>query len=325
MTQTDAALPDNAIEVRGLEKTYAGNRKSPPKTALHGVDLVVPRGSMFGLLGPNGAGKSTLINILAGVVKKSGGTVASWGRDIDERPRDARAALGVVPQEIVADVFFTPREALEVQAGFYGVPANERRSDELLAALGLSDKAHAYVRALSGGMKRRLMVAKALVHNPPILILDEPTAGVDVELRRQLWEYVRKINAEGVTILLTTHYLEEAQELCDTIAIVNRGRVVACEPTAQLLTRLDTRNVVVTPVDPSAAAPALKGFEVKTRPNGSFAVTYRTGESSVEQVLAAVRKAGVAIRDIATEDPDLEDVFLALTYGDADQPDPTRD
>ncbi|GAD58853.1 ABC transporter ATP-binding protein [Brevundimonas sp. BAL450] len=325
MTRSDAPLPDNAIEVRGLEKTYAGNRKSPPKTALHGVDLVVPRGAMFGLLGPNGAGKSTLINILAGVVKKSGGTVAIWGRDIDERPRDARAALGVVPQEIVADVFFTPREALEVQAGFYGVPANERRSDELLAALGLSDKANAYVRALSGGMKRRLMVAKALVHNPPILILDEPTAGVDVELRRQLWEYVRRINAEGVTILLTTHYLEEAQELCDTIAIVNRGRVVACEPTAQLLTRLDTRNVVVTPVDPSATAPTLKGFEVKGRPNGAFAVTYRTGESSVEQVLAAVRKAGVAIRDIATEDPDLEDVFLSLTYGDADQPDPTRD
>lgn len=325
MTRSDAPLPDNAIEVRGLEKTYAGNRKSPAKTALHGVDLVVPRGAMFGLLGPNGAGKSTLINILAGVVKKSGGTVAIWGRDIDERPRDARAALGVVPQEIVADVFFTPREALEVQAGFYGVPADERRSDELLAALGLSDKAHAYVRALSGGMKRRLMVAKALVHNPPILILDEPTAGVDVELRRQLWEYVRKINAEGVTILLTTHYLEEAQELCDTIAIVNRGRVVACEPTAQLLTRLDTRNVVVTPSETLTAPPALEGFEVKGRANGSFAVTYRTGESSVEQVLAAVRKAGVAIRDIATEDPDLEDVFLALTYGDADQPDPTRD
>ena len=236
-----AALPVNAIEVRGLEKTYAGSKKAPSKVALRGVDLVIPRGSMFGLLGPNGAGKSTLINILAGVVNKTGGTAAIWGRDIDKQPRDARAALGVVPQEIVADVFFTPREALEVQAGFYGVPANERRSDELLAALGLSDKAHAYVRALSGGMKRRLMVAKALVHNPPILILDEPTAGVDVELRRQLWEYVRRLNAEGVTILLTTHYLEEAQELCDTIAIMNRGEVVACEPTPQLLRRLDTR------------------------------------------------------------------------------------
>ena len=319
------ALPVNAIEVRGLEKTYAGSKKAPPKVALRGVDLVIPRGSMFGLLGPNGAGKSTLINILAGVVNKTGGTAEIWGRDIDRQPRDARAALGVVPQEIVADVFFTPRESLEVQAGFYGVPASERRSDELLEALGLSDKAHAYVRALSGGMKRRLMVAKALVHNPPILILDEPTAGVDVELRRQLWEYVRRLNSEGVTILLTTHYLEEAQELCDTIAIMNRGEVVACEPTPQLLRRLDTRNVVVTPGSPLKALPKLKGFDAVARPNGAFAITYKKGKSSVEQVLAAVRAAGVTIADIVTEDPDLEDVFLALTYGDDRQVSPTRD
>jgi ABC-2 type transport system ATP-binding protein len=319
------ALPVNAIEVRGLEKTYAGSKKAPPKVALRGVDLVIPRGSMFGLLGPNGAGKSTLINILAGVVNKTGGTAEIWGRDIDRQPRDARAALGVVPQEIVADVFFTPRESLEVQAGFYGVPASERRSDELLEALGLSDKAHAYVRALSGGMKRRLMVAKALVHNPPILILDEPTAGVDVELRRQLWEYVRRLNSEGVTILLTTHYLEEAQELCDTIAIMNRGEVVACEPTPQLLRRLDTRNVVVTPGSPLPALPKLKGFDAVARPNGAFAITYKKGQSSVEQVLAAVRAAGVTIADIVTEDPDLEDVFLALTYGDDRQVSPTRD
>ena len=317
--------PDNAIQIRGLKKTYAGSKKSPPKTALKGVDLEIPRGSMFGLLGPNGAGKSTLINILAGVVNKSEGQVVIWGRDIDQQPRDARAALGVVPQEIVADVFFTPREALEVQAGFYGVPAHERRSDELLAALGLSDKANAYVRALSGGMKRRLMVAKALVHNPPVLILDEPTAGVDVELRRQLWDYVRKINEEGVTVILTTHYLEEAQELCDTIAIINRGEVVACEPTTQLLKRLDTRNVVVTPETPQAILPDLPGFAVAPRPHGAFVVTYRTGESSVEQVLAAVRAAGVTIKDIATEDPDLEDVFLAMTYGDATRPSPTQD
>ena len=318
-------LPDYALEVRGLKKTYAGTRKSPAKTALRGVDLVVPRGSMFGLLGPNGAGKSTLINILAGVVNKSGGTAKIWGRDIDERPRDARAALGVVAQEITADVFFTPREALEVQAGFYGVPKDQRRSDELLAALGLSDKANAYVRALSGGMKRRLMVAKALVHNPPVLILDEPTAGVDVELRRQLWAYVRELNAAGVTILLTTHYLEEAQELCDTIAIVNHGEVVACEPTGQLLKRLDTRNVVVTPEEPLDTLPTIPGFEVSARGADSFVIAYRTGQSSVEQVLAAVRSAGVRIRDISTEDPDLEDVFLALTYGDPSRADPTRD
>lgn len=324
MTETEA-LPVNAIEVRGLEKTYAGTKKAPPKTALRGVDLVIPRGSMFGLLGPNGAGKSTLINILAGIVNKTGGTAAIWGRDIDKQPRDARAALGVVPQEIVADVFFTPREALEVQAGFYGVPANERRSDELLAALGLSDKANAYVRALSGGMKRRLMVAKALVHNPPILILDEPTAGVDVELRRQLWEYVRRINAEGVTILLTTHYLEEAQELCDTIAIVNHGQVVACEPTSSLLRRLDTRSVVITPQAPLEHVPTLAGFDAKLRKGGQLAVTYKTEASSVEGVLAAVRAAGVQIKDLATEDPDLEDVFVSLTYGDPNAQDPTKE
>ena len=324
MTQAETP-PSNAIEIRGLKKTYAGSKKAPPKTALRGVNLDVRRGSIFGLLGPNGAGKSTLINILAGVVNKSEGQVRIWDRDIDQRPRDARAALGVVPQEIVADFFFTPREALDVQAGFYGVPKDQRRSDELLAAVGLSDKADAYVRALSGGMKRRLMVAKAMVHNPPVLILDEPTAGVDVELRRQLWAYVRQLNAEGVTIVLTTHYLEEAQALCDTIAIVNHGEIVACEPTAQLLRRMDTRNVVVTPEGDLAAPPVLAGFEVAPRADGAFAVTYRKGRSSVEQVISAVRAAGVTIGDITTEDPDLEDVFLALTYGDASRADPTKD
>jgi ABC-2 type transport system ATP-binding protein len=218
-----------------------------------------------------------------------------------------------VPQELAADVFFTPRESLETQAGYYGVPKHERHTDELLAALGLSDKANAYVRQLSGGMKRRLMVAKAMVHSPPVLILDEPTAGVDVDLRRQLWAYVSELNAKGVTIVLTTHYLEEAQELCDQIAIVNHGSVVACEPTASLLRRLDTRNVVVTPDMPVTAAPLLAGFETKLRAAGAFSVTYKTGQSSVEQVLAAVRGAGVHIKDIATEDPDLEDVFLSLT------------
>jgi ABC-2 type transport system ATP-binding protein len=319
------SLPDYALEISGLVKTYPAGKSTPPKHALKGVDLTVRRGAMFGLLGPNGAGKSTLINVLAGLCRKTSGEVKIWDRDIDARPRDARAALGVVPQEIAADVFFTPREALEVQAGLYGVPPSQRRTDELLSALGLADKAGAYVRQLSGGMKRRLMIAKAMVHNPPVLILDEPTAGVDVELRRQLWAYVRKLNAEGVTILLTTHYLEEAQELCDTIAIVNHGEVVACEPTSQLLRRLDTRAVVVTPEEPLAVAPELPGFETKLRNGGAFSVTYRTGESSVEQVLAALRAAGLHIKDIATEDPDLEDVFLSLTYADTAQPDPTRD
>jgi len=308
-------LPDNAIEIEGLVKTYPATKTTPEMRALKGVDLVVPRGSIFGLLGPNGAGKSTLINILAGLCKKTSGVVRIWDRDIDERARDARAAIGVVPQEIAADPFFTPREALEVQAGMYGVPAKERRTDELLAAVGLSDKADAYVRQLSGGMKRRLMVAKAMTHNPPVLILDEPTAGVDVELRRQLWAYVVELNRSGVTIVLTTHYLEEAEELCDHIAIINRGEVAVSEPTKTLLRRLDVRNVVVTPEEPVTEAPALPGFETKLRAGGSFQVSYRTGESSVEQVLAALRGVGLHIRDIATEDPDLEDVFLSLTYG----------
>jgi ABC-2 type transport system ATP-binding protein len=318
-------LPEFAIEAKGVFKTYAASKTTPAKRALNGVDLQVPRGSIFGLLGPNGAGKSTFINILAGLTQKTSGTVKIWDRDIDTRPRDARAAIGVVPQELAADVFFTPRESLETQAGMYGVPKGERRTDELLAALGLSDKANSYVRQLSGGMKRRLMVAKAMVHNPPVLILDEPTAGVDVELRRQLWAYVLELNRLGVTIVLTTHYLEEAQELCDRIAIVNRGEVVVSEPTATLLKRLDTRNVVVTPDNPVDNAPALAGFDTKLRSGGAFSVTYRTGQSSVEQVLAAVRAQGMTIRDIATEDPDLEDVFLSLTYAAPGGADPLKD
>ena len=248
-----------------------------------------------------------------------------WGSNIDQHPRTARAAIGVVPQELAADVFFTPRESLEVQAGMYGVPKPERRTMEILTALGLGDKADAYVRSLSGGMKRRLMVAKAMVHSPPVLILDEPTAGVDVELRRQLWEYVKALNAEGVTIVLTTHYLEEAQALCDHIAIVNHGRLVASEPTPQLLRRLDTRAVVVTPQEPLASAPDLGAFEGKLRKDGRLAITFKAEAASVEQVLAAVRAAGVQIKDLTTEEPDLEDVFLALTYGDAGAVDPTRD
>jgi ABC-2 type transport system ATP-binding protein len=311
-----AALPDYAIQAVGLTKTYAASRKQPAKQALKGVDLAIPRGSIFGLLGPNGAGKSTFINILAGLVNKTGGSAKIWGIDIDTHPREARAALGVVPQEINMDPFFTPMESLDLMAGFYGVPKNERRSDEILEALGLGDKKQAYVRQLSGGMKRRLMVAKALVHTPPILILDEPTAGVDVELRRSLWDYVRKLNAAGTTVVLTTHYLEEAQEMCDTIAIINQGNVVACEPTANLLKRLNYRTLVVWPSERLADIPApLKDLEPAMRKDGALAITYRTGEASIEQLLGRVRGAGVGIGDLATEEPDLEDVFVALTSG----------
>ncbi len=312
----ERAVPALAIEAKALAKTYAASKKMPAKQALKGVDLEIPRGSIFGLLGPNGAGKSTFINILAGLVNKTSGTVNIWGIDADKHPRETRAALGVVPQEINMDPFFTPRETLDLMAGFYGVPVNERRTDEILDALGLGDKKHAYVRQLSGGMKRRLMVAKALVHTPPILILDEPTAGVDVELRRSLWEYVRKLNALGTTIVLTTHYLEEAQEMCDTIAIINHGQVAACEPTAKLLRRLNYKTLVVRPSEHlNAIPPGLKDLDPTMRKDGQIAITYRTGETSIEQLLHRCREAGIGIADLATEEPDLEDVFVALTSG----------
>ncbi|OYX48270.1 MAG: multidrug ABC transporter ATP-binding protein [Alphaproteobacteria bacterium 32-64-14] len=286
----------------------------PAKQALKGIDLQIPRGSIFGLLGPNGAGKSTFINILAGLVNKTAGSVSIWGIDADRQPRESRAALGVVPQEINMDPFFTPRETLELMAGFYGVPGAERRTDEILDALGLGDKKHAYVRQLSGGMKRRLMVAKAMVHSPPILILDEPTAGVDVELRRQLWEYVRRLNAQGVTIVLTTHYLEEAQEMCDQIAIVNHGQVVACEPTPKLLKRMNQKTLVVRPEQGLDAVPAaLADLSPSLRKDGQLAITYKVGEQTIEHLLKRLREANVGIGDLATEEPDLEDVFVSLT------------
>ncbi len=314
-TAANPTLPEYALEAYGLKKTYPGKGNSPAKEALKGVDLQIPRGSIFGLLGPNGAGKSTFINVFAGLVKKSAGTAKIWGVDIDEDARKARAGIGVVPQEINMDVFFTPHETLELMAGFYGVPHAERRTEEILAAVGLSDKRDAYVRQLSGGMKRRLLVAKALVHSPPVLVLDEPTAGVDIELRRQLWEYVVELNNQGVTIVLTTHYLEEAQELCDQIAIVNHGEVVACEDKATLLKRLDSKTLVIDPVEPLSNIPA--GFEnddVVIREDGSLAITYKFGEASVARLIETYNASGARIADLRTEEPDLEDVFLALTY-----------
>ena len=231
-----------AIEITGLRKTYAGQKGEPPKDALKGIDLSIPAGSIFGLLGPNGAGKSTLINILAGLVNKTAGQVSIWGFDQDVNPRQSRAAIGVMPQELNIDPFFTPRGALEVQAGLYGVPKSERRTDDILELIGLSDKAEAYARTLSGGMRRRLLLGKALVHSPAVLVLDEPTAGVDIELRQMLWDNVRALNKQGMTIILTTHYLEEAEEMCDEIAIINHGEVVVRDRTATLLGQLDAKN-----------------------------------------------------------------------------------
>jgi ABC-2 type transport system ATP-binding protein len=306
--------PAAAIEARGLDKTYPAQGKAPAVHALKTVDLAIPRGAFFGLLGPNGAGKSTFINILGGLTLKSRGSASIWGCDIDADPMNARGAIGIVPQELSMDPFFSPAEALEIQAGYYGVPKRERRTEEILRAVGLWDKRDAYARTLSGGMKRRLLVAKAMVHSPPVLVLDEPTAGVDVELRKQLWDYVRDLHAKGVTIVLTTHYLEEAQELCDTIAIINHGRVIACEPTPKLIARLDQKTLVVTPQAP--LAPPVAGFEDLTfamKPSGAFTLTYKTSEHSVEELLDRVRAAGVRIKDLSIEEPDLEDVFVELT------------
>lgn len=306
--------PEFAIKATNLNKIYAASGKMPEKHALKDLSLEIPRGSIYGLLGPNGAGKSTFINILAGLVTKTSGEALIWGMDIDEHPRQSRAALGIVNQEIVSDPYFTPIETLELIAGFFGVPKQERRSAEILEAVGLGDKRDAYVRQLSGGMKRRLMVAKALVHAPPVLILDEPTAGVDVELRRSLWAYVRELHAKGTTIILTTHYLEEAEELCDTIAIINHGEMIAAEPTPSLLKRLDHKTLNLVPETTLTKVPdALASLDATLRDDGSLAITYRSSETSIGQLLENVREAGLAIADLATEEPDLEDVFVALT------------
>jgi ABC-2 type transport system ATP-binding protein len=306
--------PALAVEIEGLTKTYRGSKHLPPKDALLGIDLSIPRGCIFGLLGPNGAGKSTLINILAGLVLKTSGTARIWDYEVAEESRLARSAIGVVPQELNLDAFFTPRELLELQAGLYGVPKRERVTDELLAAVDLTDKANAYARTLSGGMRRRLMVAKAMVHNPPVLVLDEPTAGVDVELRRSLWGYVRQLNAAGTTVLLTTHYLEEAQELCDRIAIINHGALVANDTTANLLRRIDNKRVTIVIDRDLEQIPAnLKthGWEM-TGPR-QLSLVYQPSQNTVGQILMAVQANGIGITDLTTEETDLEDIFLQLT------------
>jgi ABC-2 type transport system ATP-binding protein len=302
-------MTEAAVSIRDLQKTYQGGKR-----ALDGVSIDVPRGQIFGLLGPNGAGKSTMINILAGLVNKTGGTACIWGFDIDAHPRNAKASIGIVNQEILFDPFFTPAETLEIQAGLYGVPKAQRRTAELLRAVRLEDKANAYSRTLSGGMKRRLMVAKAMVHSPPILVLDEPTAGVDVELRQQLWDYVRELNRGGVTIVLTTHYLQEAEELCDRIAIINHGRLIANEETKALVGMAQEKAVVVTvdrDLDAPPVAPCFDKIEM-TAPR-TISITYRKDRVNAGDVLAALQREGLGIVDVSTRDPDLEDVFLNLT------------
>ncbi|MES2493777.1 MAG: ABC transporter ATP-binding protein [Pseudomonadota bacterium] len=312
-------MSDAAISIRNLTKRYAGSKGDVGKLALDDVSLDVPQGGILGLLGPNGAGKSTLINTLAGLVMKTAGEVSIWGFDIDRDPRNAKRAIGIVPQEVVFDPFFSPAEVLELQAGYYGIPKRARRTMELLRAVHLTDKADAYARTLSGGMKRRLLIAKAMVHTPPILVLDEPTAGVDVELRRQLWDLVGELNAEGVTVVLTTHYLEEAEQLCDRIAIINQGRLIANKPTRELVGMAREKIVVLTldrDIAPGGAAslpddPAF--LKRETTGERTVEITYDKDQANAGQVLALVQARGFAIVDVTTREADLEDVFLTLT------------
>ncbi len=308
--------PEFAVEIEGVSKTYAGSNKQAPKQALKNVSLKIRRGSFFGLLGPNGAGKSTLINILAGLVNKSSGTARIWGHDVDTEMRSARRAIGVVPQELNIDPFFTPRELLDLQAGLYGVPKAERETDAVLEAIGLADKAEAYTRSLSGGMRRRLLVGKAMVHRPPVLVLDEPSAGVDVDLRRQLWSHVKKMNEDGITVLLTTHYLEEAEAMCDEIAIINHGEIIACEPTEVMLSRLDAKDMTVTLSQPLTKIPgALSAYNpVLNRPD-CLKVSFAPSKTPARKVLADIEDAGLVVNDFSTTDSDLEDIFIRLTHG----------
>ena len=304
----------SAIEIKQLYKSYSSSKKSMDKTVLYDINLQVPAGKIFGLLGPNGAGKSTLINILAGLVLKTTGSVKIWGFDQDENPRQSRAAIGVMPQELNLDPFFTPRAALDVQAGLYGIPKNERQSDVILELVGLSDKAGAYARTLSGGMRRRLLLAKALVHRPPILILDEPTAGVDLELRQMLWQNMRKLNEQyGTTIILTTHYLEEAEKMCEELAILDEGRIVARDKTNNLLAEFDRKSLIIKTSAGSPDFPNHCHIESHVRCDGRLVLSYSSSVITAGDVLELLRQALIGIEDVKTVEADLEDVFFKIT------------
>ena len=295
------------IEVKGLLKEYPGKL-----IALDSIDLNIPKGSIFGLLGPNGAGKSTFINILAGLTNKSSGVIKVCGIDIDQNPKTVRGSIGVVPQEINIDPFFTPIEILNLQAGFYGLKKKEMKNNQILQDINLLEKAEAYSRSLSGGMKRRLMVAKAMVHSPQVLILDEPTAGVDVELRKRLWNYVRKLNSNGTTIILTTHYLEEAEELCDNIAIINKGKVVACNTKEKLLDSIQIKEINVEVKKMFKKVPVdLKKYLV-TKNNNNFTLRYKKNEINSGEIINIIKRNKLSIVELTTRETDLEEIFLKL-------------
>jgi len=313
-------LLESALEIKQLYKTYAPSRKSTEKTALKGVDLHVPAGKIFGILGPNGAGKSTLINILAGLVLKTQGSVKIWGFDQDHNPRQSRAAIGVMPQELNLDPFFTPRAALDVQAGLYGIPKKERRSDEILKLVGLSDKVEAYAKTLSGAMRRRLLLAKALVHRPQILVLDEPTAGVDLELRQMLWQNMRKLNkVHGTTIILTTHYLEEAEKMCEELAILDHGQIIARDSTKNLLAQLDRKSLIIKTSTDAPTFPKHAQIDSNVLDDGRLVLSYSSSKITAGDVLELLRHASIGIEDVKTVEADLEDVFLKMTSSKSSQ------
>ena len=302
-----------ALSSENLTKIYSKSNKLKQEVlALKNLSLEVRQGEIFGLLGPNGAGKTTFINILAGTVMKSSGKVTVWGYDLDKNPRQVRACIGVVPQEVNFDPFFSPKKLLELQAGFYGVKKEDRITDSILETVSLDKQANAYTRSLSGGMKRRLLIAKAMVHQPPILFLDEPTAGVDVELRQNLWGNVKELNKLGITIVLTTHNLNEAQEMCDRIAIINKGNLVALDTTQKMLERIESK-IIKFKVKDSKNFEKIKLDGVKfAKSNGQITASYDKNKIKFDQIIEEV-KNNVEILDISTDEGDLEDIFLQVT------------
>tara|TARA_B100000579_G_C22767868_1_gene822439 strand:+ start:320 stop:1249 length:930 start_codon:yes stop_codon:yes gene_type:complete len=303
----------NVLHVKNLNKIYSKNGGKSIH-ALNNLNLEVKEGEIFGLLGPNGAGKSTFINILSGIVKKSSGEVNVWGFDLDKNPRQVKASLGIVPQEVNLDPFFNPKKLLELHAGFYGVKKNQRITGTILKLVSLQDQASSYSRSLSGGMKRRLLVAKALVHQPPIVILDEPTAGVDVELRKKLWENLKSLNEGGVTIILTTHYIHEAQQMCDRIGILNKGDLVALDTTKNLLDKIQTKTVrFVLNNNVNIKNNSLDTLKIISNNNNELIVSYEKNKLEIEKIISFLGDQNVKINDISTDDGDLEDVFVKLT------------
>ena len=303
----------NVLYVKNLNKIYSKNSSKSIK-AINNLNLEVKDGEIFGLLGPNGAGKSTFINILAGTTIKTSGEINVWGFDIDKNPRQVRASIGIVPQEVNIDPFFTPRNILELQAGMYGIKKKDRITNTILKLVSLEKQAQSYTRALSGGMKRRLLVAKALVHKPPIIILDEPTAGVDVELRSNLWDNVKLLNKQGVTIILTTHYLNEAEQMCDRIGILNKGDLVALDTTKNLLNRIQTKIVkfkVNTKVNININS--LKSVNILSNDGNELILSYEKSSLSITEIIKFINEQNIKISDISTDDGDLEDVFIRLT------------